>query len=205
MVDEGNFIRAIHQLDKNDIRLANAIDNQAKVLQAMQQSQLLDLQKKALKELSDNFTKTVSHLYDSASKYANLVSIAGYAAFFAIWNGTRQYVDSEIVCLLSALLIGISATIFVFFEIYKMYRTSVQVHRYRDFVQRIVDHYNKGEYQVGLNQLDEIKLDEARHVLSMETVGRTCLYASVSTGLLGAVTLMGALALGVLKRLAALL
>ncbi|GAB6127287.1 hypothetical protein [Humidesulfovibrio idahonensis] len=205
MVEDETFRRVVKQLDKNDMKLAEAIDRQGRVLMEIQQAQFAELQKKALKELSDNFTKNVAHLYDSASKYSNMVTLAGYAAFFTIWNGTKTHVESEIIFLFSVLLVGISAAIFVFFEVYKMQKVSSQTKYYQEIISAIVEMYKKGEYAQGLSKFEEAKVAEAQFTLSFARLGRICLYSSVLTGLAGAGALMAVIASGVVKQLYLLL
>lgn len=70
-------------------------------------------------ELIDTLTKIMTGAYSQAMAYTNVVIIAGYAAAFTIWNFTRTYLPEPTV-LWIALLLTISAAVFIAFEIYKM-------------------------------------------------------------------------------------
>jgi hypothetical protein len=75
--------------------------------------------KASAKEMFDLQLKLFSTLYDKAAAYTNSIVIAGYAGFFGLWALTRRYFTRSIA-LTAALLITISLTIFVAFEIFKM-------------------------------------------------------------------------------------
>jgi len=80
-------------------------------------------QQKAADALIDAQTKLLSAAYDKAIAYTNLIVIAGYAAFFGLWQITRDYLPQS-HALWAALLIAISAAVFVLFEVTKMYVSS---------------------------------------------------------------------------------
>jgi hypothetical protein len=67
----------------------------------------------------DVIIKVTSALYDKAVAYTNIILLAGYAAFFAIWN-TMKTNMSRWEMLLTAFCITFSLVFFVFFEVTKM-------------------------------------------------------------------------------------
>ena len=69
--------------------------------------------------ISDAQVKLISTIYDKATSYTNIIIVAGYAGFFALWSNTKQFL-TPFQARLAAVLMGISICIFVFFEIYKM-------------------------------------------------------------------------------------
>ena len=72
--------------------------------------------------------KIVTAQYSNARAYANVVIVAGYAAFFAIWAAARD--DIPVLATRWALLLMVfSATVFVLFEVVKMIWVSVIVLR----------------------------------------------------------------------------
>ena len=73
----------------------------------------------ALKELRDIQTL----LFDKATNYTKVVLGLGYGGFFALWSGTRQHLPPRAV-MLSALLIGISLTLYIAFEVLQTGLTS---------------------------------------------------------------------------------
>jgi hypothetical protein len=71
------------------------------------------------KEIVDTQIKIVSALYDKGVAYTNLIIIAGYASFFALWSFTKDYLSQRQV-LWSAIIMSVSIITFVFFEVIKM-------------------------------------------------------------------------------------
>ena len=87
------------------------------------QEEKLEEQKRVAKEIIDAHIKILSASYDKAIAYTNIIIIAGYASFFAMWSFTKEFLSPREV-LWSALIMSISIVTFVFFEVYKMYFTS---------------------------------------------------------------------------------
>jgi len=103
--------------------------------------------------------KILTTTYDKSAAYTNLVTIAGYVAFFTIWSNTKDYI-SEISALLAALLISVSATTFVLWEVYKMISSSNQMRvialkieqDQTDFVSKI-SAYEKAQRDIEFRQI----------------------------------------------------
>src|SRR6266542_2059685 len=64
--------------------------------------------------------KLIASLYDKAVAYTNVVIIAGYAAFFAVWANTKSYLGKR-ETLWAALLVLISILCYVSSETTKMH------------------------------------------------------------------------------------
>jgi hypothetical protein len=67
----------------------------------------------------DQQRQIITHVYQAASSYSNLIIFAGYAGIFAVWQFTRSFLTKEII-LLVALLVSISLILFTGYEVYKM-------------------------------------------------------------------------------------
>ena len=67
--------------------------------------------------------KILSISYDKAIAYNNVVIVAGYATFFAIWGATKPAL-THWISITPALLMVSSATVFVLFELFKMVQSS---------------------------------------------------------------------------------
>lgn len=80
-------------------------------------------------EQLENTIKIFTAIYSNARAYANVVIIAGYAAFFAAWGFLRNDISHR-ASLLALLLMMVSATVFVFFEIGKMIWSSLSIRRF---------------------------------------------------------------------------
>lgn len=61
----------------------------------------------------------LSHMYQKASSYTNLIVLAGYAGIFGIWQYVREILSKQITIWI-ALLISCSLIIFVGYEVWKM-------------------------------------------------------------------------------------
>jgi len=61
----------------------------------------------------------LSHLYQKAGSYTNLVMLAGYAGIFGIWQFTHELLSRR-VTMWVALLISLSLMLFVGYEVWKM-------------------------------------------------------------------------------------
>lgn len=73
----------------------------------------------------------LSTMFDKAAAYTNVFIIGGYAAYWGLWTATKSYLN-PLQVLVSALLMLVSIVTFVFFEVYKQYRTSMMsVERWR--------------------------------------------------------------------------
>lgn len=91
----------------------------------------LDALKKALQEANareqqrvaaaviESQVKVLSATFDKSAAYTNLIVLAAYAGFFGLWQLTRDYLPKTLG-LWSALLMLISVTVFVIFEVVKM-------------------------------------------------------------------------------------
>jgi len=90
-------------------------ENFAEVLQQMQKAQ----QKRQAEEQVDAQIKMLTVIFDKSTAYTNLLLIGAYAGFFGLWQLTKDYL-SKPQALWSALLVIISLTFFVIFEVTKM-------------------------------------------------------------------------------------
>ncbi|NTV05451.1 MAG: hypothetical protein HGA59_02950 [Chlorobiaceae bacterium] len=69
------------------------------------------------KELLNAQKELAAHTFDKAQAYTNVVLLAGYAGFFAIWSFIRPDITNEQV-FWSGLLIALSLTAYMLWEIY---------------------------------------------------------------------------------------
>ena len=78
------------------------------------------------KDFMDRQITVINSTYNSATIYTNIIIIAGYASYFAAWGFLKDDLpDSQLMW--SALLVTISAGVFVFFEVYKMIYSAVML------------------------------------------------------------------------------
>jgi hypothetical protein len=71
----------------------------------------------------------VSDSYEKMTAYTNLLMVAGYAGFFALWQMSKDFL-TKTETLSAALLTLISLAIFVFFEIYRALEQMRLLRRY---------------------------------------------------------------------------
>lgn len=62
----------------------------------------------------------VAHAYSQAQAYTNLIMVAGYAGYFTLWGFIRDYL-TRATEFWSALLLSVSLSGFVLWEVYCMY------------------------------------------------------------------------------------
>ena len=134
--------------------------------------------------------KITSHQYDATVKYTNLVIVAGYASFFTIWNGTRAEGFSSIPHLLSATLMGVSVTFFVFFEVYKMQWMTAVIDKNLQCINEIRSLIGSGNAEKGQRLMEDFEVEQAKHNLAIQKVGKFCLHATLIPGVLGATVLL---------------
>lgn len=94
-------------------------EQQQRMAQTLNQRQ----QQAAAEKMVETLVKILSSSYDKAIAYNNVVIVAGYATFFAMWGATKP-VLTHWTSIASALLMVSSATVFVLFELFKMIQTS---------------------------------------------------------------------------------
>ncbi len=63
--------------------------------------------------------RILSAMYDKAMAYTNLIIVAGYAGFFAVWSSMKDNL-SPVEMFLSALCITLSLTVFISWEVFGM-------------------------------------------------------------------------------------
>jgi branched-subunit amino acid ABC-type transport system permease component len=113
-------------------------------------------------------------VFDKAAAYTNLVMIGGYAGAFTIWSSTKAHLTPR-ATVATALLLGASLTIFIFFEIYKMF---VRVSYSRQITNLIV---SAASPKIFLEQNSLIERGSYRTNLLFARVWRVCLTASLLT------------------------
>lgn len=68
--------------------------------------------------------RIISAAFENASRYTNLVIAAGYVTFFALWSATNPLLTAR-TAISAALLMILSAAVFVLFEVYKTIRYGI--------------------------------------------------------------------------------
>ncbi len=102
----------------------------------------LEQQKRQQQEQIDTLVKVLSSTYDKAVAYTNVVIIAGYVAFFAIWNNTRE-TQSQLSLIATALLITFSCSVFVIWETYKMIVTAKHMSEFAKLIEEDKENFSE--------------------------------------------------------------
>ncbi len=126
-------------------------------------------------ETIDTLTKVMSGAYSQAMAYTNVVILAGYAAAFTIWNFTRAYLPEPTV-LWIALLLTISAAVFIVFETYKMI---VNARSLRSFHGAVKPDQSPEEFQAAMK---DFQSRQQRMVLQSTVVWTITLCIVIPTG-----------------------
>lgn len=138
--------------------------------------------------LVDAQTRILTSAYSSAMAYTNLIILAAYAGFFGLWKLSEPYISGDLART-SALCMTLSVTVFVLFEVWKMYYSSrnlLQLNRI------ITDPELQKDGSKLLKKLNEFNTQERSRALVFGYVWHFCLFATVLTGLVAVGTLMGA-------------
>lgn len=86
------------------------------------------------KTLIDMQVKILSATYDKSIAYTNLIIFGGYAFYFALWSHLNGHLTPKQE-LWSGLVMSVSAGLFVFYEVFKMYSNSDFLEKYRAILQ----------------------------------------------------------------------
>lgn len=123
--------------------------------------------------------RIIAAAYEKASAYANLLIVAGYAGFFALWQMTKDYLGRK-QTLLSALLMLVSLIVFIVFEIYKGHYTS-------RFLKTFHNSILKREHQTSLGtfveQMTALEQAERQGALRFLTFWNMTFWVTTITGL----------------------
>lgn len=76
---------------------------------------------------TEALTRVIAGAYESSIAYTNLIIVAGYAGYFAVWAQMNELM-SRTEMLISALAISLSLVVFVSWEVWKMVVTSSSLH-----------------------------------------------------------------------------
>lgn len=143
-------------------------------------------QEAAAEKMIETLVKILSSSYDKAIAYTNVVIVAGYAAFFAIWGGTKP-VLTEWLAITSALLMVVSAAVFVFFELFKMVQSS------RSFLQLqgiAADEQARKDPEVFQSKVKAFEASQRQDSLRFLKVWVVVMYVTVSTAVLAVALLV---------------
>lgn len=102
---------------KQDRKLVEHINEIIKQQNLTGQVSLIEQQKQIL-----------SHIYQKAISYTNLIVLAGYAGIFGIWQHTREILSKQ-TTIWVALLTSCSIIIFVGYEVWKMIAEAIFIRR----------------------------------------------------------------------------
>lgn len=126
---------------------------------------LSDEEKRQIELAVDSYVRIVAGIYDKANTYTNLIMIAGYAGFFALWQMTKDYLGRK-QTLSSALLMLISVVVFVVFEIYKAHYTSRILRRYQQALSRPENKIGLAAMVETMNTFERDERDSALHFVT---------------------------------------
>ena len=76
----------------------------------------------------------LSHIYQKAISYSNLIILAGYAGIFGIWQFTHKILSNQMTILV-ALLTSCSLIIFVAYETWKMIAEAIFIRRINKIIE----------------------------------------------------------------------
>ena len=124
----------------------------------------------------------IAHAFSQAHAYTNLVLSAGYAGFFAIWSFlTPELTKAEVFW--SALLVSISLSVFILWEVYQSYYRS----RSMLSLAKTVEHPSRFE-----EALEEHRRSERTRIVNLKNWWVASLVLSVVPAFAGVLILLWA-------------
>lgn len=129
----------------------------------------------------DTLIKIQAALFDKAAAYTNIVIVAGYVAFYAVWSKSEAYI-SDTWFVLSALLVTFSALTFVCFEVFKSLIT-------REAFKGLIKVLDAPVEQIDA-KLDEQKINEERLTARVVRAWVVVFPVTLLTGIGGAIILL---------------
>jgi hypothetical protein len=142
-------------------------------------------EKRQIDLIVDTQVRIITSAYDKANAYTNLIIIAGYAGFFALWQMTKDYLGRK-QALLSALFILVSLIVFIVFEIYKAHFTSRVLRRYQ---QAVVNPENKNSLVTLVETMNSFERSEMQSALHFVTFWNFTFWVTTITGLAAGIIL----------------
>jgi ABC-type multidrug transport system fused ATPase/permease subunit len=165
--------QVIQKVDQARVKEVNKLGKAIESISKSQAEAIAQQQMEAIKEI-------IAHTYGKAQSYANVIIVAGYAAFFTMWASVKSDLPT-IPMLISGLLMTISILLFVITEIITMLSTS----RYFRTLQE------KLAQMPSLDVLKEIKEAEKQNAQSQYHTWAILFYPSLLTGVISGIILCG--------------
>lgn len=153
-------------------QVARAIDRLNEDVQKMKNDQLVDKQIEAFIQLNEK-------MMSNATNYTNLIMVAGYAGFFAFWSTLTGKIPAWwfSAC---GLLITLSLTLFISWELIKMFWSAKHMRRTQSILAKSRKTNVIAEYEKAFQEFSE----------KSQKVWMLFLIPCVATGVLAAVMLI---------------
>lgn len=177
--------RALANLEKQTVDRHN---NLVGHINRLSQQQEMEMQRKQI----DILKEIVTHTYDKSAAYTNMIIIAGYIAFFSLWKETKGLLPGK-VALSAALLMAISALLFVLYEVFKMISGSIYFRNIGKEMEKIKDKKDTKEF------IEKVQKDQQKLSTLNFKVWYMVLIPTIGTGLSGAGILFYYFIKGLLK------
>ena len=130
----------------------------------------------------DDIEKNAEELLKKAQHYNNFILVSGYAGYFGLWQITKEFLIKELV-LFSSLLVLVSLTIFIVWEIVKMKHLS-------DFAIKVSDITKNHPIYNYNDEYEAILVEDRNFQLNYIRVWKWVFRISTITGLGGVSILM---------------
>jgi hypothetical protein len=136
-----------------------------------------DAQRKLAADYRNTIVEIQSKLFDKSSAYANLIMVGGYAGAFAIWSYTKTSLTQR-GNVATALLLGFSLSVFIFFEIYKMGKSILHYNQIRSLLN---ENLPIPEFFVRFNRMQAV---DAKQLLQTGTLSAAiCLFVCATSAM----------------------
>jgi len=160
--------RAINNVDQARVKGHNELAKIINEISAQQAKAQQRAQIEVIKEI-------ITHSYTSGVNYINVIIVAGYVLFFAVWKSMKADL-SKILMLSSCLCVLVSVLLFIISEIHKMVSTAMFYRRF----------FTKFKDQLPPTFVDDYKKESQEYNRCMFHVWLSFFVPTVIFGLLGA-------------------
>jgi len=142
-------------------------------------------------DIEDANAKLMASIYTNALNYTNIIILGAYAAYFTVWSNVSDMISTRWL-LLSCLLMIVSVTGFVLFEVYKMIYTS------RLIMKRLAAASSETDPRMKLAAVEQANIE---HVKIFGKIWYFVLIVTIPTGLISAGILLAAISKKLLQEI----
>lgn len=146
------------------------------------------MKQEQIERFKDSQKEILQETYQQQKRHTNIIIMAGYATFFGLWKITESSL-SEWHVVLSCLLVSISASLFVIFQVLNMFIVQRNIMSFSSTLQEVEDKKSEEEINELLEQYSNFSHKQTNWLIWLWS--RFFWPGTILTGLSGIGILMG--------------